>query len=146
MKGLLLKGKLNNVLKYLESLRGRRRKGKIVDALRYLRKRQKLMNYPRLKRVHLPIGSGSIESAIRRVINLRLKNPGTFWYVENVERMLYLRAQRLSNRWDEMLEEVKAYRRFTRNHQENWVPPPYSLEDIENSQLTVKSLLMKKKS
>ncbi len=145
MKGLLLKGKLNSVLKYLDSLRGRRRKGKIVDALRYLRKRRKLMDYPRLKRIHLPIGSGSIESAIRRVINLRLKNPGTFWYKENVERMLYLRAQRLSGRWDDMLGEVKAYRRFTRNYQENWVPPSYSLEDVEKSQVTVRSLLVRAK-
>ena len=143
LKGLLLEGKLDSVLSYLESLRGRRRKGKIVDALGYLRKRRKLMDYKRLKRLKLPIGSGSIESAIRRVINLRLKNPGTFWNVENVERMLYLRAQILSNRWEEMMKEVKAHCRFTRNYQEVWTPTPYSIEDVDNSQVTVKPVLNK---
>jgi len=101
------------------------------------------MDYKRLKRLKLPIGSGSIESAIRRVINLRLKNPGTFWNVENVERMLYLRAQILSNRWEEMIKEVKAHCRFTRNYQEEWTPTPYSIEDVDNSQVTVKPVLNK---
>ena len=141
LKGLLLEEKLDSVLSYLESLRGRRRTGKIVDALRYLRKRRKLMNYKKLKRLKLPIGSGCIESAIRRVINLRIKNPGTFWNVKNVERMLYLRAQILSDRWDEMIKDIKDHCRFTRNYQEEWTPTPYSIEEAENSQVHVKSLL-----
>ena len=37
------------------------------------------MQYEGFQRQGLPCGSGSVESAIRRVINLRLKAPGTFW-------------------------------------------------------------------
>ena len=35
------------------------------------------MDYARIAALKLPIGSGAIESAIRRVVNLRLKGPST---------------------------------------------------------------------
>jgi hypothetical protein len=40
----------------------------------------------------LPIGSGSIESAIRRVINLRVKSAGMFWKREHAENVIFLRS------------------------------------------------------
>lgn len=40
----------------------------------------------------LPIGSGSIESAIRRVINLRVKSTGMFWKREHAENVIFLRS------------------------------------------------------
>ena len=39
-------------------------------------------------------------SAIRRVVNLRLKAPGTFWLKEMAECFLFLRSQLLSGRWN----------------------------------------------
>jgi hypothetical protein len=36
------------------------------------------------------LGSGAIESSIRRVINLRLKGNGIFWLEENAEAILAL--------------------------------------------------------
>ena len=50
------------------------------------------MRYRSIARKHLPIGSGAIESAIRRVVNLRLKGAGIFWYEESANAMLILRA------------------------------------------------------
>ena len=44
----------------------------------------------------LPIGSGEIESAHRYVAQKRLKLPGAWWRVENAERMLALRINRLN--------------------------------------------------
>ncbi|CAK0772574.1 hypothetical protein CCP4SC76_5580019 [Gammaproteobacteria bacterium] len=41
-----------------------------------------------------------VESAIRRVINLRLKAPGTFWLKKMVECFLFLRSQLISGRWE----------------------------------------------
>lgn len=38
------------------------------------------------------MGSGAVESAIRRVINLRLKGPSIFWRGPNAERVLHMRA------------------------------------------------------
>ena len=43
-----------------------------------------------------PLGSGAVESAIRRVINLRLKGNGIYWRAENAEAMLVLRAAALT--------------------------------------------------
>lgn len=40
----------------------------------------------------MPVGSGAIESAIRRVINLRVKSNATYWLRENAETMIRIRA------------------------------------------------------
>jgi len=40
----------------------------------------------------LPTGSGTVESAIRRVINLRIKGTGLFWKKENAENIILLRS------------------------------------------------------
>jgi hypothetical protein len=48
---------------------------------------------------HLPIGSGAVESAVRRVINLRLKGAGMFWLQKNAEGFLHLRCQTKSDNW-----------------------------------------------
>lgn len=57
------------------------------------------LNYATFRRRKLPVGSGAIESAIRRVINLRLKGNSIFWKEENAEGMLVLRGLVLSRRW-----------------------------------------------
>jgi len=54
-----------------------------------------------LEEQHLPIGSGSVESAIRRVVNLRIKGAGIFWRFENAEAMLHLGCQFKSRNWNE---------------------------------------------
>src|ERR1700693_1974048 len=53
-------------------------------------------------------GSGAIESAIRRVINLRLKGNSISWYEENAEGMMLLRCLVLSNRWDDAFVQISA--------------------------------------
>jgi hypothetical protein len=64
------------------------------------------LDYGRFRRRGVPLGSGAIESAIRRVINLRLKGNSISWREENAEAMLHLRCQVLSNRWDEIFAEI----------------------------------------
>jgi len=65
------------------------------------------MDYKRLRRRGLPQGSGAIESAIRRVINLRLKGPGLMWHEENAEGALALRAAAVTERWEETMTWVR---------------------------------------
>jgi hypothetical protein len=43
-----------------------------------------------------------MESAIRRVINLRLKGPGIFWHEDSAEAMLLLRSYYKAQRWNEL--------------------------------------------
>jgi hypothetical protein len=57
------------------------------------------LDYAKFRRRKLPVGSGAIESAIRRVINLRMKGNSIFWKEENAEGMLVLRGLVLSRRW-----------------------------------------------
>lgn len=64
------------------------------------------LEYEDLQRRGLPIGSGAIESAIRRVINQRLKGNGLMWCEGNAEGMLLLRAAALTGRWEEALERA----------------------------------------
>jgi hypothetical protein len=71
--------------------------------LAYLRKHGKAgrLRYARMTQKGLPIGSGGIESAIRRVVNLRLKGNGQMWLEGNAEGMILLRAAALTGRWEE---------------------------------------------
>ena len=48
----------------------------------------------------LPLGSGAIESAVRRVVNLRIKGPGIFWKKENADAILLLRSYFKAGRWN----------------------------------------------
>ena len=64
--------------------------------------------YARFRRRGVPLGSGAIESAIRRVINLRLKGNSISWYQDNAEGMLVLRCLVLSNRWDDTFAQISA--------------------------------------
>jgi hypothetical protein len=65
----------------------------------YFEKNSTRMQYQTFKDAMLPCGSGCVESAIRRVINLRLKSAGSFWLKQVAEYMLFLRSALLSGRW-----------------------------------------------
>lgn len=69
------------------------------------------MKYAAFRHLELPTGSGCVESAIRRVINLRLKSPGIFWKQEVAEVMLFLRSTLLCGRWDIMSKNLLMHNR-----------------------------------
>jgi hypothetical protein len=48
--------------------------------------------YKIFRKSGLPTGSGTVESAIRRVINLRIKGTGLFWKREHAENVIFLRS------------------------------------------------------
>src|SRR5512135_207142 len=60
--------------------------------IEYLDKHEAHLRYDWFGYRGRPLGSGAVESAIRRVINLRLKGNGISWREENAEAMLVLRA------------------------------------------------------
>ena len=71
----------------------------------------------------LPMGSGVIESTIRRVINLRLKGSGIFWTEANAEAVFQLRAAVVSGRWEEIVEHTRAAMPKDRRSEWRWMPP-----------------------
>ena len=66
------------------------------------------MRYPSFKREGIPIGSGAAESAIRRVVNLKLKGNGKFWLAEHAEAMLMMRCYLKCGRFDDFINWVQA--------------------------------------
>ncbi len=66
----------------------------------YFIKNQSRMAYAKLLAMKLPIGSGAIESTVRRVVNLRLKGPSMFWCRASAEAILLLRSYYKAGRWN----------------------------------------------
>lgn len=81
------------------------------------------LDYAKYKRRGLPLGSGAIESAVRRVINLRMKGNSIFWKEENAEAMLVLRGLVLSKRWKEEFAKITASLASDRRLDWKWTPP-----------------------
>jgi hypothetical protein len=65
------------------------------------------LSYITFRRRGIPCGSGAIESAIRRVINQRLKSNAMYWRQENAEAVFAVRATLLCDRWEETLTRVR---------------------------------------
>lgn len=88
--------------------RGKRGKGWTRERDYLLRNaRTGRLDYAKARRTKLPMGSGTMESAIRRVVNLRLKGASIFWTEEHAEQMLLLRTYYKSKRWKVL--ENKAF-------------------------------------
>ena len=99
----LLTGKIEAVLEAIDKLcRGRRSK-QLRTEQAYFQKNAERMRYRAMRRRRLPIGSGAVESAVRRVINLRLKGAGIFWYEESANAMLLLRSYYKAGRTEQLM-------------------------------------------
>jgi hypothetical protein len=66
------------------------------------------LDYAKARRAKMPMGSGSMESAVRRVVNLRLKGAGIFWHEDHAEQMLLLRAYYKSKHWQVLTNKAFA--------------------------------------
>jgi len=96
------------VLRHLGSLI--RRFPQIQEQVTYLQKRRELMDYPTYRTAGWPIGSGSVESGHKLVMQARLKGPGMHWRPEHVNPMLALRLALLNERWSEAWQEQHRLR------------------------------------
>jgi hypothetical protein len=100
----LLKGKVAEVQAAIDTVCGSR-PGKALKREREYFKRnggKGRMDYARMAALKLPIGSGAIESAIRRVVNLRLKGPSLYWHKISAEAVLRLRSYYKAGRWNHL--------------------------------------------
>jgi hypothetical protein len=86
------------------------------------------LDYARYRKRGLPLGSGAIESAIRRVINLRLKGNSIYWEEENAEGMLLVRALVLTGRWKDTFGEISKSITADRRMQWKWTGPDMAAE------------------
>jgi len=73
----------------------------IQHSQNYLEKRRAHIAYARFQALGYPIGSGSVESANKLVVEARLKGAGMHWARPHVDPMLALRNIACSDRWEE---------------------------------------------
>jgi hypothetical protein len=105
----------------------------LAEALTYLEKRTAMMQYPHFQAQGWPIGSGTVESANKLVVEARLKGSGMHWAPGHVNPLLSLRNAVCSTRWTEAWQQVGTYHRQQRRHhyhmraqahREARLPPP----------------------
>jgi hypothetical protein len=72
-------------------------------AYRYLRRHSRWMDYPRLRRQGLPIGSGVTEAACKTVFTQRLKRSGMRWQRDSGQVIVDLRVLHLSGIWADVV-------------------------------------------
>eukprot|EP00825_Cyclidium_porcatum_P040375 TRINITY_DN5094_c0_g1_i3.p1 TRINITY_DN5094_c0_g1~~TRINITY_DN5094_c0_g1_i3.p1 ORF type:complete len:254 (-),score=4.99 TRINITY_DN5094_c0_g1_i3:207-968(-) len=102
LKEYLWDGKIDNIISLVKSNCKKIGK-KLLTELTYFMKNERRMVYSKFRENKLLCGSGIVESAIRRIINLRFKCPSSFWDEKNLEGLIYLRAILLSKRWNIMI-------------------------------------------
>jgi hypothetical protein len=85
--------------------------GETRGQLAYLEKRVSQMDYPACQAALWPIGSGSVESANKLVVEERMKGPGMHWAEANVNPMLALRNAICSDRWVEVWTQIEQEQR-----------------------------------
>jgi hypothetical protein len=93
--------------------------------IRYLERHgeESHLQYATYRRRGLPSGSGAVESAIRRVVNLRLKSNAIYWLEENAEGVFALRALLLCDRWESTLERLRGAMSRDRRIAWEWEAP-----------------------
>ena len=110
----LLKGRVEEVQAAIKVLCGSRPSKALKREREYFNRNagKGRMDYARVAALKLPIGSGAIESAIRRVVNLRLKGPSIYWHKNGAEAVLLLRSYYKAGRWNHL--ERQALTTITR--------------------------------
>jgi hypothetical protein len=91
-KKCLHAGKVDALLELIDALAVGRRAKSIKEHRDYFARNSERMQYATFEEAKIPTGSGAIESAVRRVVNMRMKSNGMFWLEVNAESMLLLRS------------------------------------------------------
>ena len=106
IKQLIWKGKVSKAVQlikgHLQRMNADQRRW-----ITYLDKHKNHMQYADLECRKLMCGSGLMESAVRRLINLRFKSNATFWSQEGLEKLFFLRGAALSKRWDMVIKNLQ---------------------------------------
>src|SRR6266702_8266476 len=104
------------VLRHLSWLAARYPSPLMQEKLTYLQKREAHMQYPTYQAAGWPIGSGSVESANKLVVEARLKGAGMRWGRQNVNPMRVLRNGVCNRQWKQTWATSVAQRQALRTH------------------------------
>lgn len=114
----LWEGQIDTLLKELDRQRKergvRRRKNSqwelhAIELLeQYVETNRSRMDYPRYRKLGLPVGSGVVEAACKSVVGGRMKRSGMLWRKDSAEPLLHLRAEFKSGRWDQKWQQMRV--------------------------------------
>lgn len=89
-----------------EALRVVKNRVDAATAVLFFERHAKRIGYLGSKLDETAIGSGAVESAVRRTVNLRMKGNSVYWLDEHAEPMLHMRACLVTERWDDMIRSA----------------------------------------
>lgn len=112
LKSMLREGCFKALKQSIENESQEKNIPRLMKLFQYFERNQDRIHYERYEQNNQPIGSGIVESAIRRVINLKLKSPSIFWRLDNLERMLQLRCILMAGRWKTLFKNILKIHQF----------------------------------
>ena len=91
-------------------------RAQIDRTLFYLESRLPHIDYPHFRYRHYPIGSGSVESGHKVVVQRRFKQAGMRWEASHVDPLLALRDVLCNDRWSQTWPKTVTWRQQQRWH------------------------------
>jgi len=103
-KSHLWQSQLRQVIRAIRQVcpRGEPLPDKVRTGVGYLFNHRRRMRYQQFREAGYPLGSGTVESACKVVMQERMKQAGMRWSRDGAQAMLALRSVLLSERWDEV--------------------------------------------
>lgn len=115
----------------------------IAQAIRYLQKREEMIDYPHFRQLQLPIGSGMVESGHRVVMQRRFKQAGMRWAEANLNPLLALRLAICNQVWPTNWQAIhtqarhkKRQQRLAQTHKQEPPTPTETVTDADCQRLT----------
>jgi hypothetical protein len=103
-KKILHGGDIDGLMEHFDTIAVGRRASAINAHRGYFQRNADRMQYGQRKAAKKPLGSGAIESAIRMIVNMRLKSAGKYWLRDNAQSMLLLRSSLKAGRFDDLFD------------------------------------------
>lgn len=91
---------LENLQRECKRVRSRTKRAAMQSLATYLRNQGSRLDYQKFRDQGLDIGSGTVESACRHVVQSRLKRSGTRWSPAGAQAILSLRCCKLNGQWN----------------------------------------------
>ena len=89
----------------------------IAQAIRYLERRETMIDYPHFRQMQIPIGSGMVESGHKVVMQRRMKQAGMRWAEANLNPMLALRLALCNKVWTTSWQAIQTQARHKSRQQ-----------------------------
>ena len=109
-KQRLAQGRLRRIFHHVRQLypRGQPLPETVAKALGFLFRNRHRLRYREFRQAGFPIGSGTVESACKVVVQQRMKQAGMRWGRDSAQAMLALRCALLSDRWEQTWRDLRS--------------------------------------